>query len=160
MAFIGQGEFEAMKTLSVLRAPRCDKDQFRAKMTVCRAVAATTAGTAMAVPVFVGTKKKIILRATAHESFSLVKPDSHINGCTRARTTIEVQSSNSEHMLTAESCEWLSTASRLPEVGEVPHQPERHIFPRRQFGKSKVVGRAVQDHCSEHSELVFHAVCL
>ena len=34
MAFIDQGEFEAIKTLSGRRAPRCDKDQFRAKMTV------------------------------------------------------------------------------------------------------------------------------
>ena len=109
-----------------------------------RAVAATTAGTAMVVPVFVGTKKKIIMRAAAHESFGLVKPDSHMHARTRARTTIKVQSSNSEHVLAAESREWLSTASRLPEVGEVPHQPERHIFPRCQFGKSEVVSRAVQ----------------
>ena len=34
MAFIDQGESEAMKTPVVCRAPRCDKDQFRAKMTV------------------------------------------------------------------------------------------------------------------------------
>ena len=34
MAFIDQGEFEAMKTLSVRRTPHCDKDQFHAKMTV------------------------------------------------------------------------------------------------------------------------------
>ena len=34
MAFIDQDEFEAMKTLSGRSAPRCDKDQFRAKMTV------------------------------------------------------------------------------------------------------------------------------
>ena len=34
MAFIYQGEFEAMKTLSSRRASRCDKNQFRAKMTV------------------------------------------------------------------------------------------------------------------------------
>ena len=34
MAFIDQGEFEAMKTLSGRRAPRCDKHQFRAKMMV------------------------------------------------------------------------------------------------------------------------------
>ena len=33
-AFIDQGEVEAMKTLIGCRAPRCDKDQFRAKMTV------------------------------------------------------------------------------------------------------------------------------
>ena len=33
-AFVDQDEFEAMKTLSGRRAPRCDKDQFRAKMTV------------------------------------------------------------------------------------------------------------------------------
>ena len=32
--FFDQGEFEAIKTLSVRRAPRCGKDQFRAKMTV------------------------------------------------------------------------------------------------------------------------------
>ena len=44
------------------------------------------AGTAMAVPVFVGTKKKkIVLRAAAHVSFSLVKPDSHMHAHTRAR---------------------------------------------------------------------------
>ena len=34
MAFIDQGEFEAMKTPIGRRAPHCDKDQFRAKMTV------------------------------------------------------------------------------------------------------------------------------
>ena len=34
MAFVDQGEFEAMKTLSGRRAPRCHKHQFRAKMTV------------------------------------------------------------------------------------------------------------------------------
>ena len=34
MAFIDQGEFEAMKTLSGLRAPCCDKHQFCAKMMV------------------------------------------------------------------------------------------------------------------------------
>ena len=34
MAFTDQGEFEAMKTLSGRRAPCCDKNQFRAKMTV------------------------------------------------------------------------------------------------------------------------------
>ena len=34
MAFIDQGEFKAIKTLSARRAPRCDKNQFRAKMTV------------------------------------------------------------------------------------------------------------------------------
>ena len=84
------------------------------------------------------------MRAAAHESFSLVKPDSHMHARTRARTAIKVQSSNSEHVLAAESREWLSTASRLPEVGKVPHQPERHIFPRCQFGKSEVVSRAVQ----------------
>ena len=33
MAFIDQGEFEAMKTPNGRRTPRCDKDQFRAKMT-------------------------------------------------------------------------------------------------------------------------------
>ena len=34
MAFIDQGEFEAMKTLDDRRAPRCGKHQFCAKMTV------------------------------------------------------------------------------------------------------------------------------
>ena len=34
MAFIDQGEFEAIKTLSERRAPRHEKDQFRAKMAV------------------------------------------------------------------------------------------------------------------------------
>ena len=34
MAFVDHGEFEAMKTLISRRAPRCDKDQFRAKMTM------------------------------------------------------------------------------------------------------------------------------
>ena len=58
-------------------------------------------------------------------------------------TTIEVQSSNTEHVLAVES-RANGESSRLPEVGEVPHQPEHHIFPRRQFGKSKVVSRAFQ----------------
>ena len=105
----------------------------------------------MAVPAFVGTKKQFILRAASHKSFSLIKPDSHMHArmrarttIMRARTTIKVQSSKLEHVLTAESHEWLSTASRLPEVGEVPHQPERHIFPRCQFGKSEVVSCTVQ----------------
>ena len=34
MAFIDQSEFEAMKTPIGCRAPRCDKDQFCAEMTV------------------------------------------------------------------------------------------------------------------------------
>ena len=34
MAFIDQGEFEAMKTSIGHRVLCCDKDQFRAKMTV------------------------------------------------------------------------------------------------------------------------------
>ena len=34
MAFVDHGEFEATKTPIGRRAPRCDKDQFRAKMTV------------------------------------------------------------------------------------------------------------------------------
>ena len=34
MAFVDQSEFEAMKTVSGRRGPRCDKHQFRAKMTV------------------------------------------------------------------------------------------------------------------------------
>ena len=33
MAFVDQGEFEAMKTPIGHRAPHCDKDQFHAKMT-------------------------------------------------------------------------------------------------------------------------------
>ena len=34
MAFVDHGEFEATKTPIGRRAPHCDKDQFRAKMTV------------------------------------------------------------------------------------------------------------------------------
>ena len=34
MAFVDQGEFEAMKMPNGRRAPRSDKDQFRVKMTV------------------------------------------------------------------------------------------------------------------------------
>ena len=34
MAFIDQGEFEAMKMLSGCRAPHCDKHLFRTKMMV------------------------------------------------------------------------------------------------------------------------------
>ena len=34
MAFIDQDEFEAIKMLSGRRAPRCDKDKFRAKIKV------------------------------------------------------------------------------------------------------------------------------
>ena len=36
MAFVDHGEFEAMKTPIGRRAPRCYKDQFRAKMTVSK----------------------------------------------------------------------------------------------------------------------------
>ena len=78
---------------------------------------------------------------------------------TRARTTIKVQSSKSEHMLAAESCEWLSTASRLPEVGEVPHQPERHIFQDASLASPKLSVVLFKDHCLEHSELLFFYVC-
>ena len=31
--------------------------------------------------------------------------------------------------------------SHLSKVGELPHQPEYHIFPRQQFGKLKVFSR-------------------
>ena len=34
MAFVDHGEFEDTKTPIGRRAPRCDKDQFRTKMTV------------------------------------------------------------------------------------------------------------------------------
>ena len=34
MAFVDHGEFEATKTPIGRRAPRCDKDQFRARITV------------------------------------------------------------------------------------------------------------------------------
>ena len=43
----------------------------------------------------------------------------------------------------AEYCE----SSRFSKVGDVSHQPEHHIFPRRQFGMSKVVWVALfKDH--------------
>ena len=32
-----------------------------------------------------------------------------------------------------------SASDILPDVGEVPDQPERHSFPKCSFGKSKVV---------------------
>ena len=35
-------------------------------------------------------------------------------------------------------------SSRLPEVGEVPYQSERHIFLKCRFSKSKVVSCAFQ----------------
>ena len=38
MTFIGQGEFEAMKTPNGRRASRCDKDQFCAKTTVSTSI--------------------------------------------------------------------------------------------------------------------------
>ena len=38
MAFIGQSEFKAMKTPNGRRALHCDKDQFRAKMTVSTSI--------------------------------------------------------------------------------------------------------------------------
>ena len=64
---------------------------------------------------------------------------------TRARCRIARLAEHAEY---CGSCE----SSRPPEVGEVPHQPERHIFPRRQFGKSKVVSRAFQVVEMEKSE--------
>ena len=119
-----------------------------------RAVAATTASTVMVVLVFVSIKKKIV---SCTPPLTKAKPDSHMHVHTRAWTTIKVQSSNSEHMLAVKSHEWLAESyesSRLPEVGEVPHQPEHHIFPRCQFGKSNVVSHMLfTDHCLEHSEL-------
>ena len=38
MAFYARGEFEAMKTPNGRRALRCDKDQFRAKMTMSTSI--------------------------------------------------------------------------------------------------------------------------
>ena len=38
MAFVDHGEFEATKTPIGRRAPRCDKDQFHAKMTVSTSI--------------------------------------------------------------------------------------------------------------------------
>ena len=35
-------------------------------------------------------------------------------------------------------------SSSLPDVGDKPSQPDRHCFPKRSFGKSKVVHRAFQ----------------
>ena len=72
-----------MPTIAFIQGCRAAVVMNFAQSLKCRAVAATTAGTAMAVPVFVGTKKKIILRAATYESFSLVKPDSHMHA--RAR---------------------------------------------------------------------------
>ena len=122
------------------------------------AVAATTAGTAMAVPVFVGTKKKkkIILRAAAYESFSPVKPDSHMHAHTRARTTIKVQSSNSEHVLAAESCEWLSTARVFPRLVKYPTNFSVISFQDASLASPKLSVALFKDH--QHSGLFFH-VC-
>ncbi len=57
----------------------------------------------------------------------------------------------------------------LPDVGQVPHQPERHVFPKRQFGKSKVVSRAFQGswfckwkwlHYESSNDLAFCYTCV
>ena len=48
-------------------------------------------------------------------------------------------------------------SSRLPEVGEVPHWPEHHVFLRRQFGKSKVVSRAFQGSLFGTFWVIFYA---
>ena len=75
---------------------------------ILRGVAATTACTAMAIPVFVGTKKKIVSCALPLMKASLVKPDSHMH--VRARKLEQpsrfMQSSNSEHVFAVESHEW------------------------------------------------------
>ena len=75
---------------------------------------------------FCQKKKKKVSCTPPLTKASLEKPDSHMHVCTRAWTTIKVQSSNSEHVLAVKSREWLSTASlsHYSEVGEVPHQPE------------------------------------
>ena len=54
MAFIGQSEFEAMKTPNGRRAPRCDKDQFRAKMTVSTSIVCEISLLNIALPDIVG----------------------------------------------------------------------------------------------------------
>ena len=122
-----------------------------------RAVAATTAGTAMAVPVFVSTKKKWILCATAHESYSLVKPDSHMHAHTRACTTIKVQSSNSEHVLAVESAEYWES-SCLPRLVKYPTNLSVISFQDASLASPKLSVAFFKDHCLEHSELFFH-VC-
>ena len=96
MAFVDHGEFEAMKTLVGRRAPCCDKDQFRAKMTVSTslfallnfvvvtrmrkmalslpmAVASGPAGPVLAGPVF------RVIFGTAHAQ---IMKFSHLRSCT------------------------------------------------------------------------------
>ena len=89
----------------------------------------------MAVPVFVSVKiifTNCILRAAAHE---LGREDRAIH----VKFKVQTRNTCSSGMAAAGE-----VSRSLPEVGEVPHQPERYVFPRRQFGKSKVVSRAFQ----------------
>ena len=64
MAFIGQGEFEAMKTPNCRRAPRCDKDQFRVKMTVSTSIVCEIS--LLTIVVVTRKNKKSGTFATAH----------------------------------------------------------------------------------------------
>ena len=59
---------------------------------------------------FLSKKKKVSCTPPLMKA-SLEKPDSHMHVCTRAWTTIKVQSSNSEYVLAVESRDWLSTLS-------------------------------------------------
>ena len=103
-------------------------------------------------------KKKVILCAAAHESFSIVKPDSHMHACTRARTTIKFQSSNSEHVLAAESREWLSTASLVVFLRLVKYPTNLSVISFQDASLESSKLSVALYHCLEHSELFFH-VC-
>ena len=115
------------------------------------------AGTAMAVPVFVSTIKKIVSCAPPLTKASLMKPDSHMHVHTRARTTIKVESSNSEHVLAVESREWLSTASLVifPRLEKYPTNLSVISFQDTSSASLKLSVAFFKDHCLEHSELFF-----
>ena len=75
----------------------------------------------------------------------------------RTRARIKVQSSNSEHVLAAESREWLSTAGRLPEV-KYPTNLSVISFQDASLASPKLSVALFKDHCLEHSECFFMCV--
>ena len=68
MAFVDQGECEAMKMPIGRRAPRCDKDQFRAKMTV----STSTVCEISLLNIVVVTRRKMALSLPHTSAFSFL----------------------------------------------------------------------------------------
>ena len=90
-----------------------------------RAVAVTTAGTAMAIPVFVNIKKKLHL--VRRRSWKLVSWSQTLT-CMRAQELEQPSRFKVQHMLPVELREWLSTASLVIFPRLVKYPPTRASY--------------------------------